>query len=79
MVLGLPAGMPMSSFTVFQLPIRVLHLKVGHHQASFAFLRGGAEGAAVGPIDPAVEKQNGPTIRCGAAEIEFQRVRFGDA
>ena len=37
----------------------VLHLEVGQRQAAGALLRGGAEGAAVGPVDPAVEEKDG--------------------
>ena len=59
MVLGLPAGIPMSSFTVIQWPRGVLHLQVRHDEPALALLRGGAEGAAVGPIHPAVEQQHG--------------------
>ena len=57
----------------------VLHLKVGRDQASVSLLAGGVEGAAVRPIDPAVEDQDGATIRRGGTEIEIEGVDGGNA
>src|ERR1035438_10402518 len=41
-------------------------------------LRGGHEGAAVGPIHPAVEDQDGAVRRRGIAEIQIEVVQLGD-
>ena len=57
------------------LPGGVLHLEVWHNQAALHFLRGGAECAAIGPIHPAVEQQEGAAVQRGLAEIQLQRVR----
>ena len=55
------------------LPIAggILHLEVREDQIAVR-LRGGKEGAAIGPIHPAVENERGAIGAGGVAEIEIQ-------
>ncbi len=78
MVLGLPAGMPMSSITVCQSPARILHLQIRQDQV---LLRScDAEGRCC--HRPNRPSRSGSARRVHprrAAEVEIEMVQLGDA
>ena len=57
------------------VPVRILHLKIREYQVAMRF-GGGQEGAAVGPIHPALEHQGGFPVGGRSGEIEVQGVQF---
>ena len=76
---GLPGGH--SHIGVHAVPLSggILHLEFREGGASLSFLGGSAEGAAIRPVDPAIEEKCCMAIRCRSLEIQFQSMLFRDA
>ncbi len=66
----------------FPITARILHLQIGHHEAGRRFLRCSSEGAAIRPIDPSVEQQDGfaggrrvPEIQVECVQVRYAGLR----